>query len=55
MSQSKVLGPVAAAGATAATLPVTGNNVVTAALVGFALVAGGLLMVRSARVRRSTN
>jgi len=55
MSQSKVLGPVAAAGATAATLPVTGNNVVPAALVGFALVAGGLLMVRSARVRRSTS
>src|SRR3712207_9363948 len=53
MSQTKVLGPVAAAGATAATLPVTGNNVVTAVLVGLALVAGGLLMVRSARTRRT--
>jgi LPXTG-motif cell wall-anchored protein len=53
MSQSKVLGPIAAAGATAATLPVTGNNVVTVALVGFALVAGGMLMLRSARARRT--
>ncbi len=53
MSQTKVFGPVAAAGATAATLPVTGNNVMTAALVGVALVAAGLLMVRSARTRRT--
>jgi LPXTG-motif cell wall-anchored protein len=53
MSQSKVLGPLAAAGATAATLPVTGNNVMTVALVGFAMVASGLLLVRSARARRT--
>jgi LPXTG-motif cell wall-anchored protein len=53
MSQTKVFGPVAAAAATAATLPVTGNNVVTATLVGFALVAAGLLLVRSARARRT--
>jgi LPXTG-motif cell wall-anchored protein len=52
MSQPKVLGPVAAAGASAATLPVTGNNIVTAVLVGFVLVASGLLLVRSARARR---
>jgi LPXTG-motif cell wall-anchored protein len=53
MSTPKVLGPVAAAGASAATLPVTGNNVVTAALVGFALVAAGLLLIRSSRTRRN--
>jgi LPXTG-motif cell wall-anchored protein len=53
MSQTKVFGPVAAAGATAATLPVTGNNVMTAALIGVGLVAAGLLMVRSARTRRT--
>jgi LPXTG-motif cell wall-anchored protein len=53
MSQAKVFGPMAAAGATAATLPVTGNNVVTAALVGFAMVATGMLLVRSARTRRT--
>jgi LPXTG-motif cell wall-anchored protein len=52
MSQSKVLGPLAAAGATAATLPVTGNNTITMALVGLAFVAGGLLLLRSARARR---
>lgn len=53
MSQPKVLGPIAAAGASAATLPVTGSNVITAVLVGFALVASGLLLVRSARARRT--
>ena len=53
MSQAKVFGPIAAAGATAATLPVTGNNVVTAALVGLSLLAAGLLLVRSARARRT--
>jgi LPXTG-motif cell wall-anchored protein len=52
MSQPKVLGPLAAAGATAATLPVTGNNVVTAALAGLVLVAAGMLLIRSARIRR---
>ncbi|MDT4989112.1 MAG: hypothetical protein QOI74_3206 [Micromonosporaceae bacterium] len=52
MSQSKVLGPLAAAGATAATLPVTGSNTVTVALVGLAFVAGGLLLLRSVRARR---
>jgi LPXTG-motif cell wall-anchored protein len=53
LSTTKVYGPVAAAAATAATLPVTGSNAVTAALVGFALVAAGLLLVRSARARRT--
>ncbi|HEV7896263.1 MAG TPA: LPXTG cell wall anchor domain-containing protein [Planosporangium sp.] len=51
MSQPKVLGPITVAGAAAPALPVTGNNAVLAALVGFALVAAGLLLVRSARVR----
>jgi LPXTG-motif cell wall-anchored protein len=51
MSQSKVFGPLAAAGATAATLPVTGNNVVTTALVGLVMVAAGLLLIRSVAAR----
>jgi len=53
MSQPKVLGPIAAAGATAATLPVTGSNTVTAVVLGIGLVACGLLMLRSARSRRT--
>jgi LPXTG-motif cell wall-anchored protein len=51
MSQPKVLGPIAVAGAAAPMLPVTGNSAALAALVGFALVAAGLLLVRSGRVR----
>jgi len=51
MSQPKVLGPAAAVGATAATLPVTGNSVVTMVLIGLAMVAGGLLVLRATRQR----
>ncbi|GII20972.1 LPXTG cell wall anchor domain-containing protein [Planosporangium mesophilum] len=49
MSQPKVLGPIVAGGA--ATLPVTGNNAVLTALVGFVMVAAGLLLIRAVRVR----
>jgi LPXTG-motif cell wall-anchored protein len=51
MSQPKVLGPIAMTGASAPMLPVTGNNAAIVALIGFALVAAGLLLFRSARVR----
>jgi LPXTG-motif cell wall-anchored protein len=51
MSQPKVLGPIAAAGAAGSTLPVTGNSAALVALMGFALVAAGLLLFRSGRVR----
>jgi LPXTG-motif cell wall-anchored protein len=51
MSQPKVLGPIAATGAAAPMLPVTGNSTAIVALIGFALVAVGLLLFRSARVR----
>jgi LPXTG-motif cell wall-anchored protein len=47
MSQSKVTG--SAATVAAATLPVTGNNVVLLVLAGIALVVTGLLLVRSGR------
>jgi len=52
MSQPKVLGPAVVAGGTAATLPVTGNSVVSIVLVGLGLVAAGLLLIRSSRVRK---
>jgi LPXTG-motif cell wall-anchored protein len=52
MSQPKVLGPVVTAGATAATLPVTGSAVTSTVLIGIGLVAAGLLLVRSSRLRR---
>ena len=48
MSQPKGIGPIAATGAT---LPVTGNNTALVALIGFALVATGLLLFRATRVR----
>jgi LPXTG-motif cell wall-anchored protein len=47
MSQSKVVGSTATVAA--ATLPVTGNNVVLAVLMGLVLVVTGLLLVRSGR------
>jgi LPXTG-motif cell wall-anchored protein len=53
MSQGKVLGPTVAAGAAVATLPVTGNSVMSAVLVGTGLVLGGMLLVRAARRRRT--
>ena len=52
MSQPKVLGPAVTAGATVATLPVTGNAVASTVLLGLGLVAAGLLLVRSSRLRR---
>lgn len=51
MSQPKVLGPIAVSGGSAAMLPVTGNNAALVALIGFFLVATGLLLVRSGRIR----
>ena len=53
MSQGKVLGGTAAAGATVASLPVTGASITPTVLVAAALVVGGLLLVRAARIRRS--
>jgi LPXTG-motif cell wall-anchored protein len=50
MSQPKVVGPAAAAVATA-TLPVTGFNSVSVVVAGIALVVGGLLLVRAGRFR----
>jgi LPXTG-motif cell wall-anchored protein len=47
MSQTKVVGSTATIAA--ATLPVTGNNVVLVVLAGIALVVTGLLFVRSGR------
>jgi LPXTG-motif cell wall-anchored protein len=46
MSQPKVIGSTVVVGAT---LPVTGNNVVTLVLAGIAMVVVGLLLVRSGR------
>jgi LPXTG-motif cell wall-anchored protein len=51
MSQPKVLGPIVVGGAAAPMLPVTGNNAALAALVGFVMVAAGLLLIRAVRVR----
>ena len=55
MSQPKVLGPAATAGITAAALPVTGQSVVSIALIGVGLVVSGALLIRSSRLRRDTN
>ena len=52
MSQPKVLGPTVVAGATMTTLPVTGNSVVSIVLVGLAMVAAGVLLIRSSRLRQ---
>ena len=54
MSTPKVLGPAAAAGATVATLPVTGSPIATIVLAGAVLVIGGLLLVRASRFRNSS-
>jgi len=48
MSHSKILGPTAAA---AATLPVTGSQPLLIALVALAMIGGGALLVRAARIR----
>lgn len=53
MSTPKVLGPAAAAGATVATLPVTGSPIATIVLAGVLLVGSGLLLVRASRFRHS--
>jgi LPXTG-motif cell wall-anchored protein len=53
MSQTKVVGTVAAGGATAASLPVTGSPVVALVVAGLALVIGGLLIVRASRYQHS--
>lgn len=53
MSSPKVLGPAAVAGATVASLPVTGSPVTTAVIAGVALVVGGLLLMRASRFRRN--
>jgi len=53
MSHGKVLGGTAAAGATVASLPVTGASITPTVLVAVALVVGGLLLIRAARIRRS--
>jgi LPXTG-motif cell wall-anchored protein len=52
MSQTRVIGGVAAGGATLASLPVTGSPVVAMVVAGAAMMIGGLLMVRAARYRR---
>ncbi|TML29056.1 MAG: LPXTG cell wall anchor domain-containing protein [Actinobacteria bacterium] len=48
MTQPKILGSTAAA---AATLPVTGSQPLLIALVALAMIAGGALLVRAARIR----
>lgn len=48
MSHQKILGPGAAA---AATLPVTGSQPLLIAAIALAMVVGGALLVRAARVR----
>jgi LPXTG-motif cell wall-anchored protein len=53
MSHTKVVSTVAAGGATAASLPVTGSPVVALVAAGVALVVGGLLVVRASRFQRS--
>ncbi|MBN1173553.1 MAG: LPXTG cell wall anchor domain-containing protein [Micromonosporaceae bacterium] len=50
MSQPRVIGSVATAGATAATLPVTGQPVATMVFAGVAFIVGGLLLIRSSRL-----
>ena len=55
MSQPKVIGPVATAGAAAATLPVTGNPVIPMVVAGLGLVFAGALLVRSTRLRKETD
>lgn len=54
MYQPKVLGPVAAVGATMATLPVTGQSVVGIALVGVGLLVAGALLIRASRSQRGS-
>ncbi|MER7001897.1 LPXTG cell wall anchor domain-containing protein [Dactylosporangium sp. NPDC000555] len=52
MSGSKVTGVVVTGGATAGSLPVTGNPVLAIVVAGVALVVTGLLMVRASRFNR---
>jgi LPXTG-motif cell wall-anchored protein len=52
MSQPKVLGPVTAAGAGVATLPVTGSSTLPIVLAGIALLAAGLVLLRAGRFKR---
>lgn len=53
MSQPKMLGAAVAGTATAASLPVTGNPVVTMVFAGVAITIAGLLVLRAGRYRRS--
>lgn len=54
MSQPRVVGPAAAAGAAAAGgLPVTGGSTLAIVAVGLFLLVTGLLLFRSARNRRA--
>jgi LPXTG-motif cell wall-anchored protein len=53
MSNPKVIGPTAAAGAAAATLPTTGQPIIALVVAGAILVATGLLLLRSSRIRRT--
>jgi LPXTG-motif cell wall-anchored protein len=48
MSHSKIMGSGAAA---AATLPLTGSQPLLIAVIALAMVVGGALLVRAARVR----
>ena len=55
MSHTKTVGTVAAGGAAAASLPVTGSPVATLVIAGIALVIGGLLFVRAGRFQRNAD
>jgi LPXTG-motif cell wall-anchored protein len=55
MSHTKVVSTVAAGGATAASLPVTGSPVTALVIAGVALVIGGLLVVRASLYRRTAD
>lgn len=49
MSRTQIIGPAATVGATAATLPVTGQPVFVLAAIGVGLVLAGGLLVRAGR------
>jgi LPXTG-motif cell wall-anchored protein len=55
MNQVRPIGPAAAAGGAAGAggLPVTGSSTLTIVLIALALIASGLLLLRSSRYRKS--